>query len=93
MAELHIRSRPFKIHNVEQGRTIGITAKSLSDVREHASSKFFLTPGSCRIFLEDFTEVENEDYFRYIIDQTKLIVVGDRLRGEWMSGIWGATLN
>ena len=86
MAELHIKGRPFKLHNEAERRTIGIIAKSLAEVKENALAKFGLTPESCRIFLEDLTEVENEEYFRCLPDHTKLIVVGDR--GEWMTGIW-----
>lgn len=91
MADLHVRSRRFRIYNEEQRRTIGIVAKSLAEVKEKASAKFCLIPESCCIFLENSTEVENEEYFRYLPDDTKLTVIGDR--GEWMTGIWGVTLN
>ena len=86
MAELLLRCRPFRIYNEEQRRTIGIVAKSLAEVKEKASAKFCLKRESCCIFLENSTEVENEDYFRYLPADTKLIVIGDR--GEWMTGIW-----
>lgn len=91
MADLHVRSRRFRIYNEEQRRTIGIVAKSLAEVKQKASAKFCLIPESCCIFLENSTEVENEEYFRYLPDDTKLTVIGDR--GEWMTGIWGVTLN
>ena len=91
MADLHVRSRPFRIYNAEKRRTIGIVAKSLAEVKETASVKFCLIPESCCIFLENETEVENEDYFKFVPDDAKLTVTGDR--GEWMTGIWGVTLN
>lgn len=91
MAELHVRSRPFKLHYEAEIRTIGVIVKSLAEVKEIAFAKFGLTPGSCHVFLDNWTEVDSEEYFSYLDDQTKLIVVGDR--GEWMTGIWGATLN
>ena len=65
--------------------------KSLAEVKEIAFARFGLTPGSCHVSLDDRTEVDSEGYFSSLQDQTKLIVVGDR--GEWMTGIWGATLN
>lgn len=91
MAELHARSRPFKLHYEAERRTIGIMVKSLAEVKEIAFARFGLTPGSCHVFLHDDTKVDSEGYFSSLPDQTKLIVVGDR--GEWMTGIWGATLN
>ena len=91
MADLHVRSRPFRIYNEEKGRTIGIVAKSLAEVKETASAKFCLIPESCCIFLENGTELENEDYFKFVPDDAILTVTGDR--GEWMTGIWGVTLN
>ena len=91
MAELHARSRPFKLHYEAERRTIGIMVKSLAEVKEIAFARFGLTPGSCRVFLDDWTEVDSEGYFSSLQDQTILTVVGDR--GEWMTGIWGATLN
>ena len=92
MAELHARSRPFKLHYEAERRTIGIMVRSLAEVKEIAFARFGLTPGSCRVFLyDDDTEVDSEGYFSSLHDQTKLTVVGDR--GEWMTGIWGATLN
>lgn len=86
MAELHVRCRPFRIYNEEQRRTIGIVAKSLEEVKQKASAKFCLKKESCCIFLDNSTEVENEDYFTYLPDDTKLTVIGDR--GECMTGIW-----
>ena len=86
------RSLPLRIRDGLEGRTIGITARSLAEVKEKASEKFGFIPDTCRIFLKDMrTEVENEDYFCSLPDNTKLMVAGKR--GEWITGTPGVTLN
>lgn len=82
------RSRPLKIHDVSEGRTVGITASSLAEVKEKALDKFGLTPDTLRIFLEDKTEVESEDYFLTLSDHTKLILIVSK-RGEWITATPG----
>ena len=71
MAE--IVRRPFKVCNSQAEWTIGIVAGSLSELKSKAMAKFALT--TCRVFLEDGTEIEDEEYFWSLEYQTKLIVV------------------
>ena len=79
MAE--IVRRPFKIWNSHAQRTVGIVAASLQELKCKAMGKFALN--TCRVFLEDGTEIDDEEYFWFLEYQTKLIVVG---RVEWMAG-------
>ena len=74
MAEIALGRRPFKVFNLQTQRTIGIVAESLRDLKDKAMAKFALN--SCRVFLEDGTEIDDEEYFCFLEYQTKLIVVG-----------------
>ena len=79
-----IRRRPFKVCNSGRTRTIGMVVQSLEELKDRAGNKFGLTPTTCRVFLEkDGTEIDGEEYFRFLDDQTKLMVVSDG--EEWMA--------
>ena len=80
-----IRRRPFKVCNSDRTRTIGMVLQSLEELKDRAGNKFGLTPTTCRVFLEkDGTEIDSEEYFSFLDDQTKLMVVNDG--EEWMAG-------
>ena len=80
-----IRRRPFKVCNSGRTRTIGMVVQSLEELKDRAGNKFGLTPTTCRVFLEkDGTEIDSEEYFHFLDDQTKLMVVSDG--EEWMAG-------
>ena len=80
-----IRRRPFKVCDSDRTRTIGMVVQSLEELKDRAGNKFGLTPTTCRVFLEkDGTEIDDEEYFRFLDDQTKLMVVNDGK--EWMAG-------
>ena len=74
--------RPFKVCNYHSQRTVGIVAASLQELKYKAEAKFALS--TCLVFLEDGTEIDNEEYFWSLERQTKLIVVGrvDRMAGS-----------
>ena len=79
------RRRPYKVCNSERSRTTGTVVQSLEELKEKASSKLGLAPGNCRVFLErDGTEVDDEEYFGFLEDQTKLMIVSDG--EEWTLG-------
>ena len=79
-----IRRRPFKVCNSDRTRTIGIVVQSLEELKDWAGNKFGLTPTTSRVFLEkDGTEIDGEEYFSFLEDQTKLMVVSDG--EEWMA--------
>ena len=62
-----------------------MVVQSLEELKDRAGNKFGLTPTTCRVFLEkDGTEIDGEEYFRFLDDQTKLMVVSDG--EEWMAG-------
>ena len=80
MAE--IVRRPFKVCNSHAQRTVGIVAASLQELKYKAKkAKFALS--ACLVFLEDGTEIDDEEYFWFLECQTKLIVVG---RVDGMAG-------
>lgn len=60
---------------------IGIVAASLQELKWKAMGKFALS--TCCVFLEDGTEIDDEEYFGFLENQTKLIVVG---RVDGMAG-------
>ncbi|PFX19277.1 DNA fragmentation factor subunit alpha [Stylophora pistillata] len=80
------RRKPFKICNSERTKTQGIVAESLKELKERGSSKLGIVAGSCRVFLDsDGTEIDDEEYFSFLEDQTKLMIVFD---GEdWTAGL------
>lgn len=75
MAE--IVRRPFKVCNSNAQRTVGIVAASLQELKYKAKAKFALS--TCLVFLEDGTEIDDEEYFWFLECQTKLIIVGSRV--------------
>ena len=87
------RDRPLRIHDVVNGRTVDITARSLADVKDKVFAKFWIIPDTCRIFVADecTTEVENEEYFSRLPDNIILVVMEER--GEWITGAAGLTFN
>ena len=90
MAE--IVRRPFKVFNFHTQRTVGIVATSLQELKCKAKAKFALS--TCLVFLEDGTEIEDEEYFWFLQCQSKLIVVGtvDGMAGS-QSKLLGELLN
>lgn len=79
------RRRPYKVCNTERTKTTGIVAESLQELKERASSKFGTTAASCRVFLDsDGTEIDEEEYFTFLEDQTKLMIVSEG--EEWTAG-------
>ena len=73
--------RPFKVLNYHSQRTVGIVAASLQELKYKAEAKFNLS--SSLVFLEDGTEIDNEEYFWFLEPQIKLIVIG---RVDGMAG-------
>lgn len=71
MAE--IVRRPFKVCNSHAQRTVGIVAASLQELKDKAKTKFALS--TCLVFLEDGTEIDDEEYFWFLEWQTRLIIV------------------
>ena len=71
MAE--IVHRPFKVFYYHTQRMVGIVAASLQELKHKAQTKFALR--TCLVFLEDGTEIEDEEYFWFLEWQTRLIVV------------------
>jgi len=80
MAE--IVHRPFKVCNSNAQRMVGIVAASLQELKYKAKAKFVLS--TCCVFLEDGTEIDDEEYFGFLEYQSKLIVVDrvDRMAGS-----------
>lgn len=79
------RRRPFKVCNSDRTRTTGIVAESLQELKERASSKLGAIAANCRVFLDsDGTEIDEEEYFSFLEDQTKLMIVSDG--EEWTAG-------
>ena len=82
------RRRPYKICNSERTKTTGIVVESLEELKEKAAPKLGITVASCRVFLErDGTEVDDEEYFGFLEDQTKFMIVSDG--DEWTVGSLG----
>ena len=82
------RRKPFKICNSARTKAIGIVAESLREVKEIASLKFGSVAANCRVCLNsDGTEIDNEEYFSFLEDQTKLMIVcgGE----EWTDDLLG----
>ena len=79
------RRRPYKICNSKRTKTTGIVAESLKELKDRASSKFGATATNCRVFLDsDGTEIDDEEYFSFLEDQTKLMIVSEG--EEWTAG-------
>ena len=79
------RRKPYKVCNSGREKTIGIVAESLQELKERGSSKLGVVAASCRVFLDsDGTEIDDEEYFSFLEDQTKLMIVCDG--EEWTAG-------
>lgn len=77
--------RPYKVCSSDRRKNIGIVAASLEELKEKAGSKLDISSARFRVFLEtDGTEVDDEEYFAFLEDQTKFMIVFD---GEdWSPG-------
>ena len=78
------KTKPYKIQDVERkvGR-VGITATSLKDLKKKVSLKWKID-GNLRIVLEeDGTEVEDEEYFATLPEQSVFVVLKP---GEYWDG-------
>ena len=79
------RRRPYKVCNSERTKTTGIVAESLQELKDRASSKFGATAANFRVFLDsDGTEIDEEEYFSFLEDQTKFMIVSEG--EEWTAG-------
>ena len=79
------RRRPYKVCNSNRTKITGIVAESLEELKERASAKLGALATSCRVFLDsDGTEIDEEEYFSFLEDQTKLMIVSDG--DEWTPG-------
>lgn len=80
------RRKPFKVCNSERTKTQGIVAESLNELKERGRSKLGIAAGNCRVFLDsDGTEIDDEEYFSFLEDQTKLMIVCDG--DDWTAGL------
>lgn len=67
------KARPFKLWNADRSVKKGITASTLADLISKGSEKLGYTAPGCQCVLEsDGTQVEDEEYFRFIADNTVL---------------------
>ena len=67
---------PYKIQDVRRKRRIGIVARNLNDLIEHAGKKLGLANANdCRVCLEDGTEIDEEEYFQTLPPQTVFVFV------------------
>lgn len=92
MADPASTRRPYKACNSERTKTTGIVVASLEELKEKASFKLAIEPENCRVFIEqDGTEVDDNEYFGFLDDQTKFMIVADG--EEWTLGSQNATLH
>ena len=71
------RRKPFQICNSARTTALGIVAGSLRELKEIARLKFGSGVANCRVYLSDGTEIDNEEYFSSLEDQTKLVIICD----------------
>ena len=77
--------RPFKVCDSQRLKIKGIVVNSLAQLKEKACLKLGVSAAKSRVFLEsDGTEIDDEDYFSFLEDQTKLMIVADG--EEWNAG-------
>lgn len=70
--------RPFKVTDFKRERKVGVVAKSLEDIKSKAQDKLSKTSDKIKVVLEsDGTEIDEEDYFNTLENNTTLMVLFD----------------
>lgn len=65
----------YKIQDIHR-RRIGVVAKSLQDLLQRGCKKLgVVNVDECRLYLEDGTEVEDQEYFQTLPPQTVFVIV------------------
>lgn len=72
------KRRPFKVWNSQRSKRKGIVAANLEELKEKGCQSLGFAGHSCRVFIEcDGTEIEDEEYFSFIEEQSTLMLVED----------------
>lgn len=66
--------KAYKIQDVKRNKRAGVVASSLADLKQKGASKLAV-PKNCRVCLEDGTDVEDDEYFKFLPSQTVLVFV------------------
>ncbi|KAI5746736.1 hypothetical protein M8J77_006943 [Diaphorina citri] len=70
--------RPYKIIDYKRERKVGVVASSLQEIKRKAQDKLSNTSDNIKILLEsDGTEIDEEDYFCTLENNTTLMVLFD----------------
>uniref|UniRef100_A0A8D8LZG2 Cell death activator CIDE-B n=1 Tax=Cacopsylla melanoneura TaxID=428564 RepID=A0A8D8LZG2_9HEMI len=70
--------RPYKIVDVKRERKVGVVAKSLEEIKSKAQNKLSNPSSNIKVVLEsDGTEIDEEDYFSTLENDTALMVLFD----------------
>ena len=82
---------PYKIFIPKWKKQIGVVARDLRNLQDILCAKLHLAPGF-QVALEDGTLVCEEDYFKVLPPQTKLVVLENTEQSQTVSstaGLWG----
>ncbi|XP_031555478.1 uncharacterized protein LOC116292332 [Actinia tenebrosa] len=72
------KRRPFKVYNSQRSKRKGVVAENLGELKEKGCQSLGLTASSCRVFIDsDGTEIEDDEYFSFIEEQSVLMLVED----------------
>lgn len=67
-----VRMKAYKIQDVNRKKRTGIVADSFADLKQKGMKKLAMTT-DCRVYLEDGTEVEDDDYLNTLPLQTVFV--------------------
>ena len=67
-------SNAYKIQDVKRKKRLGVVARTLVDLKQRGVKKLGV-PEECGVFLEDGTEVGDEEYFQTLPPQTVFVFV------------------
>lgn len=69
-----VSMKAYKVQDVTRKKRTGIVADSFADL-QYKGIKKLAVPPECRVYLEDGTEVDDEDYFETLPPQTVFVFV------------------
>jgi len=71
------RERPYKVCGGREGERKGIVARSFQELIEKSRKKFCLDEEITLVLFEDRTEIDDEEYFQSLPDNTIFLIVPD----------------
>lgn len=86
------RSKPFRVTNAERSLKKGLTAQGLEDLLHKVKESFNMSSETVLVLEEDGTEIDSEDFFQTVPENSVLMVLDKGQKWTPLLGIANAQL-